>query len=998
VNLALQFIAGPAAELHNMKKPWKTMLGRKLFKFVFVVPLVLLWAVPFFIAGAGLGAYVVFSSDLPEIPGLATYQPRTVSTFFSDDGTVIGIFYKQKRFVVDLAQMPTHVIDAFLAAEDARFYEHKGVDWMGISRAVVRNLKAGRIVQGGSTISMQVTRNFLLTRERSFSRKIREIILAQRLEKVWGKEKILHIYLNEIYLGEGNYGVEAASRGYFDKPVEHLNLAEAALIAGLVASPARFNPFKSEELARHRQLIVLGRMLKGGFITEELYNQAKEQKVVIRREVPRPFDLVPDFAEAVRRYVIKKYGEEKLYNEGLKVFTTCRIDYQKKAQEAMQKGLGEIKSRQKHLAILRSVPPVQIPELLERRSTPNLNQEKIYQGVVIKVSRKNKDTELQVALSKKLKGVVRLQDASASVYKVGHVLALRFENFVDETPLFTLDDNPQLQGAMVCIENRTGYVKALIGGISGENFKFNRALQAKRQPGSAFKPLIYSMALESKSYSPATIIVDEPIVVDLEKEDEEWEPRNSGGDFLGPLSFRRALELSRNICTIKILMDVGFDPVIETAGKMGITSPLGRNLSLSLGTSELSLFELTSAYTVFPNSGVHVEPVLVKRIEDRLGNVLEDDSEIPMLEASEIPHPRPREEFKDQVSQTMFAGRSNDDEEEPSVKELGEAGAREQKKQPNDPNRKKGIEEPTESSASRVRAVMSPQTAYIMTSLLQGGVRQGTGSRVSQYLKRRDLAGKTGTTNNSEDAWFIGFNPDYTAGVWVGFDEKRPVGKREEGGRAALPIWGYFMKGILENRPQKDFPIPPDISFKDMLTFTGNPADGFAPKVSREPVYTPFAGLTLVLSPLDTPETLATYRGVSFPDAYFPFSGQSPYSGPYSSQLQPGAMPMEPQGSTVPLNPMDGRNLFPSESRVDRGSSSSPPQASQQSNWSSAPGAGYRPPAPVAGPTGLGRTGGQPNPGPTTAESQPSQNSIEHPVLPRMPLHPNPHYQPFPDR
>ena len=242
------------------------MLGRKLFKFVFVVPLVLLWAVPFFIAGAGLGAYVVFSSDLPEIPGLATYQPRTVSTFFSDDGTVIGIFYKQKRFVVDLAQMPTHVIDAFLAAEDARFYEHKGVDWLGISRAMVRNLKAGRIVQGGSTITMQVTRNFLLTRERSFSRKIREIILAQRLEKVWGKEKVLHIYLNEIYLGEGNYGVEAASRGYFDKPVEHLNLAEAALIAGLVASPARFNPFKSEELARHRQLTVLGRMLKGGFI------------------------------------------------------------------------------------------------------------------------------------------------------------------------------------------------------------------------------------------------------------------------------------------------------------------------------------------------------------------------------------------------------------------------------------------------------------------------------------------------------------------------------------------------------------------------------------------------------------------------------------------------------------------------------------------------------------------------------------------------------------
>jgi membrane carboxypeptidase/penicillin-binding protein len=640
------------------------------------------------------------------------------------------------------------------------------------------------------------------------------------------------------------------------------------------------------------------------------------------------------------------------------------------------------------------LPPAQIPELLERRSTPNLTRDKIYQGVIVKiVANKNKPTELHVALSKKMKGFVRISDPSASVYKIGQVLALRFDTFVDETPLFILDDNPQLQGALVCIENRTGYVRALVGGVSGDNFKFNRALQAKRQPGSAFKPIIYSVALEEKSYSPATIIVDEPIIVDLERADEEWEPKNSGGNFLGPLSFRRALELSRNICTIKILMDVGLDSVIKTASNMGISSPLGRNLSLSLGTSELSLFELTAAYTVFPNSGMHVEPVLVKRIEDRFGNVLEDYSEIAVLEASEIPCPRPREEFAEQPFQTSAGSEGIDDEEEPSLKELRETGGKKERKQSPDKAGNELGDGETESSGKRVRAVMSPQTAYIMTSLLQGGVREGTGSRMSQYLKRRDLAGKTGTTNNSEDTWFIGFNPDFTTGVWVGFDEKRPVGRREEGSRAALPIWGYFMKGVLDNRQQRDFPVPPDITFKDMLTFTGNLTDGFVPKITREPVFTPFSGKTLVLSPKDTVETLAAYRGINFPDAYFPPGS----SGLYSSQSRPGVLPTDPPGSTVPLNPMDGRNLFPPEPRSDQSPLRFPPQV-QPPPIGVSPTAGpvHRPPGPVAGPVGGSASDARPNPGGNLLENQASRNYVEPPVVPRLPIAPNPHYAPFP--
>lgn len=880
-----------------------------------LIPLIILLEIPIFIGGAALGTYVLFSKELPEIPGLATYQPRTVSTFYSDDGTVIGTFYKQRRFVVDQSQIPPHVIKAFLAAEDSRFYEHSGVDWMGLGRAMLANLKAGKIVQGGSTITMQVTRNFLLTRDRTVSRKIKEILLASRIEKMWGKDKILHIYLNEIYLGEGSYGVEAAARIYFDKPVEHLTVAEGALIAGLVASPARFNPFKSEELARQRQLTVLGRMLRAGFITEDEFEKAKGQKLVIKRDVTRPFDLVPDFAEEVRRYIMKKYGEEKLYNEGLKVFTTCRIDYQRKAQEALEKGVAEIKARQKHFAILNTVPPDQIAELLQGRTTPNLTEGRIYQGIVVKVNRRKTETDLEVALSKRFKGRVRLE-GPAPAYKVGHVLALRFDKFIEEVPFFSLDDNPQLQGALVSIENRTGYVRALVGGVSGEHFQFNRAVQARRQPGSAFKPMIYSVAIEEKSYSPSTIIIDEPLIIEFDREDEEWQPRNAGGNFLGPLSLRRALELSRNICTVKILYDVGLDPVIRMAKSMGIRSHLGRNLSLSLGTSELSLMELTSAYSVFPNSGVHVEPTLVKRIEDRFGNVLEDNSSVPLLDASEIPHPVPREEMASQQTMSFGADDSQYEEEqgsadtEPVVGDKSRPVGQDESGMPTVGGPRRGAP-----SHKRAWAAMSPQTAYIMTDLLQGGIRHGTGARMSHYLRRKDLAGKTGTTNKAADTWFIGFNPDYTTGVWVGFDEKRPLGRGEEGGRAALPIWGYFMKDVLEKTPEREFPVPPDITFKEMLTIDGSSKEGFAPRMVREPVYTPFLGQTLIICPVDPPEALAAYRGLNVPPASYDQVPQAYQPGaPYPPGQPPAAVQGQPP-TRVPLNPMDGRNLFPDEGR-----------------------------------------------------------------------------------
>ncbi len=880
-----------------MNNPSKHTIRKGLFTLFFLVPLMILVQIPVFLAGVGLATYLVFSKDLPEVPVLMSYQPKTVSTFFADDGTVIGVFSKEKRFVVDTDQIPPHVVNAFVAAEDARFFDHPGVDWIGFLRAAWVNVKARGKRQGGSTITMQVTRNFLLTKERTIPRKIKEIILALRLDKAWGKQKVLYIYLNEIYLGDGCYGVEAAARGYFGKPVEHLTVAEAALIAGLVPSPSQWNPFKSEQAARHRQAYVLSRMLHNSFITEEEYQKAKAEVLQFKKEPTRPFDLAPDFTEAVRRYIVENYGEEKLYNEGLKVFTTCRVDFQRKALESLEKGVEELRTRQKHLAILRTVPVNEISELISGRKIPELIEGRVYQGAVVKVTTlKNKEVELHVALSKQLPGRVRLAPG-ASPYRAGHVLALRFDKFMDNVAYFAVDNNPKLQGAFVCIENRTGYVRALVGGVTGELFQFNRATQARRQPGSAFKPVIYSVALEQKSYSPATVIIDEPteVVLDAGRDSEKWEPRNAGGDFLGPLSLRRSLELSRNICTIKLLMDVSFDPVIKTARKMGIASPLGRNLSLSLGTSEVSLLELTSAFTVFPNSGIHVSPVLVKRIEDRFGNVLEDNTEIPLLEDGEIPRPVPREEMRELLAVDPATESTYEDDEDEDEPPRPVAGApytsRERPLTFKDKSHPSAAQSARRSA--RVQAALSPQTAYIMTSLLHGGVTHGTGARLSNYLKRKDLAGKTGTTNNAEDAWFIGFSPDFTAGAWVGFDDKRPLGRREEGARAALPIWGYFMQDILGNRPEKEFPVPPDIVFQEMVTFSGNSKEGFRPMMVKEPVYKPFAGKTLVLSPLDSPQTLASY----VPYADVPPAWQiGPTPPPVIYPLQPGA----PQAPPTP--------------------------------------------------------------------------------------------------
>ncbi len=870
-------------------------LGKSIFVVSVLVPVLLVLALFTFLSGSILGAFMAYSSRLPEIPELDRYQPKTVSTIYADDGSVIGVFCTERRYVVQLPQIPPHVVNAFVAAEDSRFYHHRGVDFVGLARAAYRNMATGKIQQGASTITQQVTRLLLLSRDRKISRKIKEIILAMRLEKIWGKQKILYVYLNEIYLGDGCYGVEAAARNYFGKHVEQLTLGEAAILAGIVPNPRRYNPFRNKALSLKKKAFVLRNMLECAFITKQEQQMALREKTVFRTKEARPFDIVPDFTEAVRRYVVERYGEARLYNDGLKVFTTCRIEDQRKARKALQKGLREVKTRQRHLAVLHTLTRAKFPDFLKHRKLLSLRPEQRYQGLLTRVDRSTNGTRLHVALTNQVKGTIELKKRTPD-YKVGEVLALRFKGFHGKRPFFELDDDPLLQGALICIENRTGYIRTLVGGASQHHFGFNRGIQAKRQPGSAFKPIVYAAALENFGYTPATVIVDEPVVIELEKTDEEWSPSNAEGNNLGPISLRRALELSRNICAVKVMMDVGIGPVVDMAKRMGVTSRLRRNLSLCLGTSEMSLLELTSAYTVFPNRGRFLKPVLVKRIEDRYGNLLEDNTKIVRLADSQMPLPTSRQAQERSKEQVLAWWRL-----------MMKKKAQEECPSPNDPAPVWPRERPNLQGASiamakehttreisgtcppapprEERPAMSPQTAYIMTSLLQGVVRAGTGAMLRKYVKRWDLCGKTGTTNHAVDAWFVGFNQRLTTGVWVGFDDGRTLGKKETGARAALPVWGYFMKEKLNNTKQKKYAVPKGIIRKTMFTITGGTEKGTIITKVTEPVYSPLSDQTLFSSPLDPPETL--YAKLTPPIGPAP-AGQNVQGFPVQAVYPPG--------------------------------------------------------------------------------------------------------------
>ncbi|MDY0219572.1 MAG: PBP1A family penicillin-binding protein [Desulfobacterium sp.] len=718
------------------------------------------------VAMGGMAAlYAYISRDLPKIISLKDYNPSIVSNVFSDDGRKIGEFYEERRIVIPLAEMPDNLKNAVVAAEDSRFRDHPGVDLLSIFRAFIKNIKAGTIVQGGSTITQQVTKSFFLTPARTYERKIKEAILAYRIDRAFTKDEILYLYLNQIYLGHGAYGVEAASENYFGKHAREMNLAECSMLAGLPQAPSRYSPFRNSELARRRQIYVLNRMKEDGYITNLEATDAINTVLDIKPRKNWFIERVPCYTEHVRRYAEEKYGRDALYTQGLNIHTAVNIELQKIALDEVVKGLRELDRRQGYRGPVRHLAALEIESFCAKAAAgmgdDSLESGVVYEAVVTEVT----DTQAEVRVGN-ITGAIPAGDITwarhpneevayweskinspKKVFDTGDVILVKAVSSPDGSKAFsfTLEQDPLVEAALLSVEAETGQVKAMIGGREYRESQFNRAIQSKRQPGSAFKPVIFAAALD-KGYTPATVIMDTPVVFKDRERDFVWKPQNYKDEFQGPTLMRHALAQSRNVVTVKILQDIGIDYVINYARKLGVTAHINRDLSISLGSSGMSLVELVNVYSVFSNLGYRVDPVFVTRIEDRYGNVIESS------------------EFK----------------------------------------REK---------------VMDMTTAYIMTSMLESVVSSGTGWRAKAL--GRPVAGKTGTTNNLNDAWFIGYTPRYTTGVWVGFDSEQSLGKGETGSRSATPIWLGFMKGALEGRPVRTFNVPEGIVFVKIDAKTG---------------------------------------------------------------------------------------------------------------------------------------------------------------------------------
>jgi penicillin-binding protein 1A len=756
--------------LKQRSRPKKRRFFRKFLLWSFLLGFI----VAILGALAGVGVYFYISTDLPHINSLTEYHPPIITTVYSDDGRKIAEFFEERRIIKPLDEMPPALINAFIAAEDSRFYKHKGIDFYSIIRAFFKNLEAGTIVQGGSTITQQVTKSFLLSPERSYTRKLKEAILAYRIDKAFNKKEILFLYLNQIYLGHGAYGVEAAAENYFGKSVKEMNLAECAILAGLPQAPSKYSPFKHPERAKQRQIYVLNRMVDEGFISNIQATEAINTAVEIKPRRNWYIEEIPYYTEQVRRYVEEKYGRNVLYTQGLKIYTAVNIEMQKIARGEIKKGLYELDKRQGFRGPQKKLAPEEI-ETFSRTIQSELDDHPLeagqtVEGVVIKVDDKNKAVTVRIGNSL---GQIALEDMKwarkpdlevayyetkvklpSEALHAGDVILVKVKEKIKDSDVWqlALEQEPVAQAALLCLEAETGFVKAMIGGRDFRDSQFNRAFQSRRQPGSAFKPIIYAAAMDKefeesdKIYTPASVFIDSPIVWEDEERDFTWKPRNYKERFFGPTLMRDALAKSRNVVTIKILQDIGIDYAIEYAHKLGITSDLSKDLSIALGSSGVSLLELTKAYSVFANQGYMVEPVFITKIVDREGNVLE------------------------------------------------------------------------EMASERIK-VIEKTSAYLMTHLLEGVVKYGTGWRVKAL--NRPVAGKTGTTNNLFDAWFMGYTPQYITGTWVGFDDEAPLGKSETGSRAASPIWLGFMKGVLEDKPPKIFEVPEGIVFTKIDAETG---------------------------------------------------------------------------------------------------------------------------------------------------------------------------------
>mgnify|MGYP003385146760 CR=1 FL=1 len=711
--------------------------------------------------GLAVGGFVWhLANDLPPLDQLETYQPSLVTQVYSSDQQRIGQFFIERRIQTPLAGIPEGFRHAVIAVEDVRFFEHPGLDYIGMLRAAWTNLRRGSKVEGASTITQQLARSLFLSSERTFDRKVRELILAYKMELVLTKDKILELYLNQIYFGQGAYGIASAAQTYFGKDLSALTIAETAFLAGLPKSPNHYSPFKAYDRAKKRQEHVLSRMEEAGFLTAAEREAAVAETLNFRR--PGVEQAAPYFVEYVRQLLIAKYGEALVYKGGLKVFTTLNMEMQKAAEASFAAGLRELDKRQGWRGPLRTVD-VDAPVTPVAAATPGqiLKAGDYREGFVTKVAKDHYVVQVGSTVARllfddmawakrRLTGPDTAKDVAVNpnlkqVLKPGDVIEVMVKKVERDLVSVQLEQTPLVEGGLIALDPAKGAIRVMVGGYDFGRSEYNRAVQAHRQPGSAFKPIIYAAAL-NHGMSPASVILDAPVVYEQELEEKTWKPENYGKKFHGMVSLRDALAHSYNLATVRLLDKVGIRNVIEFAKTVGITSPLAADLSLGLGSSSVGLMELTSVYAVLLNEGTRQEPYAIVSVEDSAGKVLE----------------------------------------------LAE---------------------------SQALTVISKETAYGITNMMEDVIQKGTGQAAKGI--GRPLAGKTGTTNDFINAWFIGGAPNLVAGIYVGFDDRRSLGETESGAHAALPIWINFMKEALKPLPVAFFSIPEGVTFVNVDPATG---------------------------------------------------------------------------------------------------------------------------------------------------------------------------------
>ena len=710
-----------------------------------------------------------FSNNIPDYKFLNNYKPSVSSKVYSGGGELVADFSKEKRVFIPYDSIPNNVINAFLSAEDKNFFSHPGVDAKGVLRAIVNNIKnimTSKRLEGASTITQQVAKNFLLTNEVSLNRKIKEAILAFRIERALSKERILELYLNQIYLGSGAYGVAAASLEYFDKSIKELNYAEAALLAALPKAPSKYNPHKNLKLAKFRRDLVLKNLLDNEFIDNMKYINLKNQKINLKKNKKVFLEDAQYYIEDVRKSIINKLSYEKVYKQGFNINTPIDLELQNIATKSLREGLILYDKRKGWRGSLSN-------KTYKKKWYQNLEKFELEKSInwELAIVKKINQFSANIETKKEFNGIIEYKNISwtkrefQELFSVGDIIYVK--KIIDNK--YDLKQLPKINGGIVVMDPYTGRVLALSGGFSFRNSEFNRATQALRQPGSAFKPFIYALALENK-YTPTSLVLDAPLVLDQGTDLKKWKPENYGKKFYGLSTVRTGLEKSRNLMTVRIAQTLGIEKIIKLSKDLGIYDNPEKLLSVSLGSVETTLLRLTAAYSTFINKGKLVEPIIIDRVQDSEGNTIVNNEKRSCINCSQI----------------SFTGNFY-----PKIND-------------------------------KYKQIFSPQTAYQVTSLLEGVIQRGTGKKLRKL--KLDLAGKTGTTNENTDAWFIGYTSNLVIGVYVGMDNPSPLGKYETGSKTALPIFEKFVSKAIKKSDARPFKVSDGIVMMVVDPITGQKA------------------------------------------------------------------------------------------------------------------------------------------------------------------------------